>query len=156
MLRIHRSNKVLIRKLPLVILVLKETTAKVLGRSMPRKTTKERKTTKKVTRRRRKTPPPIQNGLVVDVEQVYKIINRIQLTGETADFIVQDMDMYVAENVLKDAGLTFVKTSMKTKGDILCKHFKVDPPKVVERRKEDFNDFEEFPDEIIEDGQIFF
>lgn len=121
---------------------------------MAKKTTpKSQKTIKKVTRRRRKTPPAIESGLVIEIEQVYKVINRIQLTKEGTDFIIHEVDSCVVENILRDAGLAFTKTN--SRGRAGCKHYRVQPPKKV--IKEDrFDDFDEFPDEIIEDGQIFF
>jgi hypothetical protein len=118
---------------------------------MARKTMKGRKTTKKVTRRRRKTAPLIENGLIVAVDDVYKIINRIQITREAADFIVCIIDSFVVDNILKDADLQFTKTQSKDSF-----HYKITPPPEPTSVRKEFSDFEEFPDEIIEDGQIFF
>lgn len=110
-----------------------------------------KKTYRKVTRRKRKTKPQvIKNGLTVEIEQVYKIVNKVQLNREPADFIVSELDSDVTANILRDSHIPY-----KNKKLDKCVQFFIDPP--PERKiDKDFEDFEIFPDEIIEDGQIFF
>lgn len=117
--------------------------------------TKSRRTTKKVTRRKRKTAPALDLGVVVEIDQVFKIINRVQLTREAAEFVVRELDSYVAENILRDAELKFKKASVRVESLSNCFRYTIDPPKPREM-PENFDEFDEFPDEIIEDGQIFF
>ena len=117
-----------------------------------KKAVKKRASTKKVTRRRRKTAAPdIQQGAVIDLEQFYKAVNRVQLSRETFVFVVKNDDAAVFENILKDLELPFQK---KPNGDALSE-YTVSPGK--ERPLQvDTDDVEEFPDEIAEDGQVFF
>jgi hypothetical protein len=119
------------------------------------KKTQGRKAARKVTRRTRKSKAPvIDNGLVVEIDQIYKIINKVQLTRENANFIVRELDCHIVENILKDAEIRYTKEAT-TESVGKCLRYFIEP--APERKIEkDFEDFDIFPDEIIEDGQVFF
>lgn len=112
----------------------------------------QKRPVKKVTRRRRKTALGKFNPEVpLDIEQVYKAINKVQLAKEEVTFMVNEGDSAVVENILKDLTLKFNKSLTPDK----CTKFHVIPsPDKFEDR--DFDDVEQFPDEIAEEGQIFF
>lgn len=118
---------------------------------MPKKQ-QGRKPARKVTRRKRKSKAPvIENGLILEIDQVYKIINKVQLTREPADFVVRELDAAVAANILRDSQIPFTS---KPTADNCTQYFVSAPP---ERKiDKDFEEFEIFPDEVIEDGQVFF
>ena len=110
---------------------------------------------KKVTRRRRKiSSEPIDASCIADLDQVYRAINRVQMTRENVVFIVNDNETVIVDNILKDLALPFKKTSKKVQ-KIPCQEYSVDPgePQPLEC---DFEDMDEFPDELFEDGQINF
>lgn len=118
---------------------------------MPKKQ-QSRKPARKVTRRKRKSKAPaIENGLILEIEQVYKIINKVQLTREPANFVVRELDAAVAANILRDSRIPHSSKAV----DGSCTQYFIEPPPERQIDK-DFEDFEIFPDEIIEDGQIFF
>lgn len=111
--------------------------------------------TKKVTRRKRKsTNSPIESGIYHDTEQVYKALNRVQITREPVTFIIKETESPVIDNILKDLGLPFKKKKAKAEG-FACYDYTVSPGKEVPRT-DHLDDIEELPDEIIEDGQVFF
>jgi hypothetical protein len=115
-----------------------------------RRTTKIQSSgTRKVTRRKRKTSHPnFDKSLVLDLDQVYRAINKVQLTRENVEFKVSIDDSAVIENILKDLELKFAKT---LDGDAVV--YVIDPPPV--RTFDELDDLDEFSDEIIEDGQLF-
>ncbi len=117
-------------------------------------TTKESKVgAKKVTRRKRKTSSsPIDSG-IHDIDQVYKALNRVQVTREPVIFIIADEDTPVVNNILKDVQLPFKVKAKKSEGKI-CTEYSVSPGVIVPRT-DHLDDIEELPDELIEDGQVF-
>ena len=89
--------------------------------------------------------------MALDIEQVYKAINKVQLAKQEVNFLVGEGDSAVVENILKDLTLQFTKTNTHHK----CVKFHVIPsPDKFDDR--DFDNVEQFPDEIAEEGQIFF
>jgi hypothetical protein len=117
-----------------------------------KKVSKKRVSTKKITRRRRKSSAPeIKIGNVIELEQFYKAINRVQLSREQFVFMVHEPDRAVYQNILKDLELPF---TVKTRAGNLIE-YTVSPGK--ERPlQSDTSEVEEFPDEIAEDGQVLF
>ena len=132
---------------------------------MPKKTAKKtlkkretktpKRLVKKITRRRRKTDlGTFDPKKALDVDQVYKAINKVQLAKQEVTFIVMEGDAAVVENIIKDLRLDYRK-SRKVAGCPDCTEFFVKPgPDKYDDR--DFDDVNEFPDEIKEEGQIFF
>ena len=118
-----------------------------------RKTTTPKKAPKqqrKVTRRKRKTTHPTYDvSEILDFDQVYKVINKIQMMREVCVFSVSEKDAAVIKNIMKDLNLSFQETA---KNNIHI--FKVSPAP-EQPISEMFDNLEEFPDEIVEDGQIF-
>ncbi len=112
---------------------------------MKRKTKKPRSQVRKAGRRKTKT------SAIISLEEFYKLVNHVQISREEVVFSVSNDDIAMIENLLKDINLPFVKTDKKT-----YTKYNVSPGK--ERLIEDDTDevIEEFPDEIAEDGQIFF
>ena len=134
------------------------------------KSKNSKKVTKKITRRRRKvTAEPVDPTIIINIDQVYSAINRVQLTRERVTFKVLRSDSAVIDNILKDLSLIFKKkdSTMKVKntsiegakGAKTCvqniTEYHVDPAPVVENEL-DFDELDEFPDELLEDGQLFF
>ena len=111
--------------------------------------------TKKVTRRKRKSSnSPIDGGIYTEIDQVYKALNRVQVSREPVSFVIREADVPVVDNILKDLGLPFKKKKAKSESKH-CFDYSVLPGKEV-IRADHLDDIEELPDEIIEDGQVFF
>ena len=111
---------------------------------------------KKVTRRKRKVASSTEDsGVYLDIDQVYKAINRVQINRDTASFIIKDSDSPIVENILKDLELPFKRKKAKVEGLSACYEYTVNPGK-EKIRTDHLSDIEEFPDEILEDGQVFF
>lgn len=134
---------------------------------MPRKKAKTTKSTnqtktvkkqvKKITRRRRKiSAPPVNPNIIIGTEQVYQCINRVQLARETIVFKVLQIDSAVIDNILKDLCLPFKKKDIFLKKEKqMITEYTVDPPIITEKIL-NFDKIDEFTDEILEDGQLFF
>ena len=99
-----------------------------------------------------------QEIIIFDRDQFFKDINKVQLNKTPATIIVPDTENAVVENILKDIGLEFEKktTTMKVgKKALPAFKYKVIPrPDSPEEHSVD--ECEDFSDEILEDGQIFF
>lgn len=123
---------------------------------MPKKNIKtDQSNSKKITRRKRKAfSAAIPRGVYEDMEQVYQAINKVQLTGESVTFKVKPVDSHTVLNVLRDLGVVYENknTTYRNKS---CVEFLVSPAPQSDRN-EHLDDIEELPDEILEDGQIFF
>jgi hypothetical protein len=122
-----------------------------------RKIVRRRTSTKKITRRRRKSPktPNLIKGSVADLDHFYKVINRVQLAREETSFFASIEDSAIYENILNDTELPFKKKPIVLSEIGNCYEYVVSPGK--ERSiDDDTEEPEEFPDELPEDGQIFF
>ncbi len=113
----------------------------------------KRKTRKPQNRRAsrktaRKPKPDIE---FIDLDQFYKLANHVQISRESVEFVAKVEDEFMFDNLLKDLELPFTSHIDKR-----CIKYTVTAGK--ERLIEDGNEeiLEEFPDEIAEDGQIFF
>lgn len=115
----------------------------------------KRKVTKKITRRKRRVKSEvIDNDLVIEPDDIFKVINKVQTLREQCTFIVKDAEIPVTDNILRDAEIKFVKKPVIIDGAAGFKYILEPPPE--QKIEQDFEHVEEFPDEIIEDGQIFF
>lgn len=85
---------------------------------------------------------------LVDIEDIYKILNKVQIYEKEMMFSVVSDDSKVAENIIKDLQLEYKKKELKTKTT-----FTVSPgDREVE---EEFIDIEFLQDELKENGQLF-
>lgn len=109
---------------------------------------------RKVTRRKRKTSHPTFNkDTILDIDQVYRAINKVQLTRQNVEFVVKDADSAVIDNILRDLSLPFEKKPLKV--DTIVATIYVVSPGAEKGFDGAFDDLDEFPDEIVEDGQVF-
>ena len=110
-------------------------------------------TKKKPKKRRRYTLPSL-----FDVEAFYRAINGVQLTKKAVTFLIPEREAPVIDNILSDLSMIVKKRLAKKatkKNPIQMMRYRISPSKnkpIVE----EFDDCEEFPDEIAEDGQVFF
>lgn len=116
-----------------------------------KKAQKPQKTRK--ARRKKIVLPPIQDGIYRDIEQIYKIINKIQITREKGKFAVTQDDSIMIDNILKDLELPSKKKKIKNKQFGVCYEYTVSPGK--EPEQEEIHSVEDLPDEILENGQVF-
>ena len=116
-----------------------------------KKVFKKRVSTKKITRRKRKSvSPEIKAGDVIEIDQFYRAINRVQVSRESFSFIIHANDQATYENILKDLELPFTS---KIRSDFI--DYTVSPGK-EKPLQSDTGEVQEFPDEIGEDGQVIF
>jgi hypothetical protein len=93
---------------------------------------------------------------VLDLDQVYRAINRVQLARETVTFKVLQSESAVIDNILKDLQLPYKKKDIPLKRDSRkISEYHVDAPPIVEKEL-DFENMEELPDELLEEGRLFF
>ena len=110
-----------------------------------KKKTQAKRVARKPTRKKR------AEVLTIDLDQFYKLANQVQVTREDVNFAVELDDASMIDNLLKDLELPFVRTDKKS-----YTKYSVSPGKerLIEDDEEEVID--DFPDEIAEDGQIFF
>lgn len=120
-----------------------------------KRTQPNKRPAKKMTRRRRKTDQiTFDPASILSIDQVYKAINRVQTEREGATFIVHTSEAVVLENIIKDLSLKYEKNTTVI-GCANCTQYTLIPPP-EDNDDRDFTDIEEFPDEIAEEGQLFF
>jgi hypothetical protein len=85
---------------------------------------------------------------VVSLEDVYRLINRVQTVYKEAHFYLKFEDAVIARNVLKDAGLEFEERELQKKIAFLI----LPPP---EREEELDIDIDFLEDEIPEENEVF-
>ena len=106
-----------------------------------KKVAKKKKTaTKKVVKRKRK------KKIVMD--DVYKILNKVQIGKKKITFNMYLNEAFSAENVIRDTGLRYNKIVMKTQ-TVFTVHPKDDSDEL------DILEIDYLEDEIPEEGQIF-
>jgi hypothetical protein len=116
-----------------------------------KRVSKRRTPSKKQNRRKRNTGGDKYSRQVIELEDFYSAINKVQLARDPFAFLIREDDRAVYENILKDLELPY--TSKCRPGKLL--EYTVSPGK--ERPlQSDTEEVEEFPDEIAEDGQVFF
>jgi len=112
---------------------------------MKTKTSKTSKKAKKSTRKKKVIKPIVS---LIEMEDVYRIINRVQLNKKEATFSVSRFTASIVKNVLDDLVLEYKIKELKTKVT-----FSIYP--TWEEPEEEAIDIEVFDDEILEDGQLF-
>jgi hypothetical protein len=111
---------------------------------------KTKQGSKKISRKKRVSQVKDITPGVIDIDLFYKIVNRIQLNREPADFALLESDSAVVENIMKDLELSFKR---KVKNSVA--EYSVQPAPEKERGK-GAEDVEELSDEILEEGQVPF
>jgi len=92
----------------------------------------------------------VKESVIIDIEDVYRIVNKVQVSKKEATFSVLAELYLVVKNILNDAGLEFKSKENKTKTKTLFVIF----PTWVESEDDDLA-LEFFEDEILEDDQLF-
>lgn len=111
----------------------KKTTKSVKKKAV--KTTKvSKKSTKKIVKKAKAKKPKVK----IEMEDLYRLINRVQVAKKEVTFCVTDSNVSVVENVIKDIGLDFKRT--KHGSDVVFQIF----PSPVEEEPDDFNVFDFF------------
>jgi len=103
--------------------------------------------------RKKKSVEIIDNTLCIEMDQVYKAINKVQETREVVTFVILDSISATVNNILKDIGLPFKHKKAKS-NSLKCVSYTVSPGKKVSKI-EHLSYIEELKDEILEDGQVF-
>ena len=98
----------------------------------------KRSTKKRVYKRKKKAT----------MEDIYKVINKVQLGSKPITFTVVNLEADTVENVVKDSVVRYHKIPMKTQTVFTLY------PENKERSFE-ILDVEQLDDEIVEEGQIF-
>ncbi len=133
-----------------IVMDLEQPMAKQKKKTTARKSKVASSGQRKVTRRKRKTShPTFSKETVLDTDQVYRAINKVQLTREVVEFCVKESDSAVIQNIIKDLALPHERTDH---GEVIS--FKISPAPETSFEQA-FEDLDEFPDEIVEDGQVF-
>ena len=128
---------------------------------MPTKKTKTKKKTKKKPVKKTKKKAPVKRKKKVkkkrkyritkklQMEDIYRILNKVQIGGKDARFSVLSSDASMIDNIIHDLGLPYNRIDMKTKTTFIVK------PAPVEEDGELSLDLDFLEDEMPEDGQIF-
>ena len=111
-----------------------------------KKVVNNRKSLKKKVRKTKKTKKRYK-GRKVDMEKVYTLINRAQMTKKPQFFSIETVDADTVQNILKDVAVGYIREDMKTKVK-----FKI---WAENDQQLDDIDLDVFSDEIMEDGQLF-
>ena len=93
---------------------------------------------------------PYSASDIIRIEDIYTIINFVQVSRQECVFLAQTNDSIIMENLLRDSEIRFVRTQ--------CKQgvkYSLRPPPIKVIPDEAFIIDEEYPDEILEDGQCF-
>lgn len=86
----------------------------------------------------------------VTMEDVYRLINRVQINKKEVTFSMSHQEAATALNTIKDADLDFDMRELKTKV-VFTIH-----PNLEEEKEDDIGfELEFLKDEILEDGQLF-
>jgi len=111
-----------------------------------KKVVNNRKSLKKKVRKTKKTKKRYK-GRKVDMEKVYTLINRAQMTKKPQFFSIEVVDADTVQNIMKDVAVTYIRENMKTKVKF----------KIWTEHDQPIEDIELdiFSDEIMEDGQLF-
>lgn len=124
---------------------MKKKTVKVKRKKV--KYTKSKKTTKKkvVHKKKRKRRKKMK------LEDLYPILNKVQMTGKPTSFVVKFVDAAVIENTIKDLGLSYRRNDMKTQVEF---SIKANEYTMIDMEDE-LMEIEYLDDEIPEIGEIF-
>ncbi len=115
---------------------------------MARKKTEDKKIKLvcKVPKERKSLKPKI-----ISIDEVYRLINRVQLNKKEVHFFLTPDDAVVADNVIRDLQLKYDKKELKTRiGFTIYPN----PEDAIDETATDI-DIDFFADEIPESGQLF-
>lgn len=104
-------------------------------------------------RRRRDEPAKLPKSIsnIVDIEDIYPIINYVQVTREPVSFVARHEDSITMETLIRDSEIRFDRRELR-KG--IRYNLQAPPVKVVPDERVIFDE-DEYPDELIEEGQCF-
>ncbi len=115
-------------------------------KSIISKSKKKKSTTKRVLKKKKR-----KRKKRIVMEDIYKILNKVQMNKKSITFTVDTIEADVIENVIKDASVQYQRTDQKTQIVFDIKpndKENIDIPSIL--------DIEYLDDEIAEEGQIFF
>tara|TARA_Y100000310_G_C20701843_1_gene830706 strand:- start:9231 stop:9725 length:495 start_codon:yes stop_codon:yes gene_type:complete len=118
----------------------KKTVAKT-AQSVKKRKVVSRKTTKKKIRRRKSRK--------ISMEDIYKILNKVQIGEERLSFAVEFAEADVVENIVKDVGVAYNRIEMKTQT-----LFNLEPSKESPKYHIEIEDY--FDDELPDEDEINF
>ena len=87
---------------------MKKKTTQVKRKVVQYKKVKKKKTTKKKVVKKRKRRKRLR------MEDLYPILNKVQMTGKPTSFVVEPLESAIVENTIKDLGLLYRRNDMKT------------------------------------------
>lgn len=104
-------------------------------------------------RRRRDEPAKLPENIasIVQHEDIYAIINYVQVTRDEVSFIACYDDSVTMEHLLRDSDIPFIRKEIQSG---VRYNLGIPPEKEIPTEKIIFDD-DEYPDELIEDGQCF-
>jgi len=105
---------------------------------------------KKSKKKKKKKKRKYKVSKKLEMEDIYRIINRVQIGGQKASFSVAHDYAAIVENVLADANLFFEKNDLVRKVT-----FCVFPPEELHEDEEIIFDLDFVEDEILEEGKLF-
>lgn len=88
---------------------------------------------------------------IIAIDEVYRLINRVQLNKKEVHFFLTPEDAVVADNVIRDLQLKYDKRELKTRVGFTIYP---NPEEAVDETATDI-DIDFFADEIPENGDIF-
>jgi hypothetical protein len=106
-------------------------------------------------RRERKADAPKKSPRpkVLSMDELYRLINRVQINKKEVTVAMSHEDAVIASNVLRDAELKYDRKDLKSRVS-----FTIHPPEgdAIDEDAIDVDfDIDFFEDEIPEDGQVF-
>jgi len=93
---------------------------------------------------------PYEVSDIIKMSDIYTIINYIQTTRESCSFIVESLDSPTMEHVFTDVGIIVEKENHEFGVKYSCH-----PAKQVDHAEEQIIFDDDFPDEMMEQGQCF-
>ena len=119
-----------------------------LAKKKKKKISKKKYSVKKKRSAKKKKKRPYKIAKKLSMDEIYRIINKVQIGGKKAQFAVSTANAVIVENVIKDLNLKFNRVNLKTKVS-----FVIHPSERFE--EEVVFDLDFLEDEILEDGQLF-
>jgi hypothetical protein len=111
---------------------------------------KTEKVVKVKKKRKRKVPQiPIDEGIILSIDEIYKIINEVQVAKIEKSFIIKDIDFHMVNNILKDINISSSYHPIFHNKYKECKIVKI-LPNLQEEKIKDFEKLEEFSDETYD------
>jgi len=119
----------------------------------------KKKILKKITKKK-KTKKKKRKGKKIVMEDIYKLLNKAQMTKKNQQFSVCIDDAETIENIVKDANLECKRTNLKTKVNFVVfsgkENLDIQNDGFLDIENIDIlNEIDPLHDEEIEDGQIF-